>query len=182
VHRTRLPEPWRLLGHPLWRRQMRRRLAHGLRVLPLPQAGHDLASPPRSAGRLSRTVGGHHMISRSQRGPPTVRCHRPASGDCTSIRVWCSHVCLAPGHGNQVRTRHRLLAARGSHGGKKRKNPLSGKVCLLTRRGLIRVRPGLPPEHRLLCFSGPRHRRVIMPGAEVEVTAPPVPRLVCRPS
>jgi hypothetical protein len=62
-----------------------------------------------------------------------VLCNRHASGDCTSIRVWCSHVWLAPVRGNQVRTQHRLLAARGAHCGKKRKSPLSGSVCLLPR-------------------------------------------------
>jgi hypothetical protein len=38
MHRTRIPEPWRLLGHPLGLRHMRHRLAQGWRVLPLPQA------------------------------------------------------------------------------------------------------------------------------------------------
>ena len=36
-------------------------------------------------------------------------CNRHVSDDGTSIRVWCSHTALAAVHGNQVRTRHRML-------------------------------------------------------------------------
>jgi hypothetical protein len=126
------------MGRPLWRRPMRRLLAHSGRVLPLPRAWPALASPTRAAGRLRRTVGGHPMRSRSPRSTPTVLCPRPARGDGTARRVWGRHVWWAPVHGKHVRTRHRLLAALGSHGGKKRHHPRAGNVCLLTRRGLPR--------------------------------------------
>jgi hypothetical protein len=66
-------------------------------------------------------------------------CNRHPDGDGTSRSVWCSHD-LAPVHGNQVRTRDRVLTTPGPKRRKKRKKPLSGEVCLLTRGGLIRVR------------------------------------------
>jgi hypothetical protein len=98
------------------------------------------------------------MLSRSPRRTPPGRCHRHARGDGTSRRVWCRHVWLAPGPGNHVRTRHRRLAALGSHGGKTRKNPLLGSVCLLTRRGRIRVRLGMSNHPRVNIPVAPMQR------------------------
>src|SRR5262245_38080056 len=78
------------------------------------------------------------MVSSYQR---PSNCNRHPGDDGTSRSVWCSHVgWLAPVHGNQVRTRERLLTAPAPGKRKKEKKPLSGGVCLLTRRGLISVR------------------------------------------
>ena len=141
--RPGIPEPCALIGHPLWLLHKRRPVAQGGVGCPSPEPGTHwparFASPFLCIGRYEGTE-----LFLGRRAPPTVLCNRHASGDCTSIRVWCSHMRLAPTHGNHVRTRHRGLTAPGLRKAeKKAKNPLSGGVCLLTKGSLISVRHGI---------------------------------------
>jgi hypothetical protein len=71
----------------------------------------------------------------------TALCHRHCHGGSPSIRVWCSHMGVAPAQRNHVRTRcQRITTPASLRRRKKAQNPLFGAVCLLTTGGLIRVR------------------------------------------
>src|SRR5438132_6915767 len=73
-------------------------------------------------------------------------CHRYPDGGRPSIRVWCSHV-RAPADGNEDGTRCQRRTTLGlKHSGKNWKNPLLGRVCLLTTGGLISVRLDLAKD------------------------------------
>src|SRR5215831_15892949 len=87
--------------------------------------------------------------------PINALCNRYPDGARPSIRVWCSHV-GAPADGNADGTRCQRRTTLGlTLSGKKWKNPLVGKVCLLTTGVLIRVRLG--PCSRLGGGDGSSH-------------------------
>ena len=109
VHRPFIPEPWRLMGHPLWLLHTRRLLAQDLRVLPLPCAWHSLASQRPSARRIaSDGPRARHHVSGAEN---TSHAALPAARPCR----WHLNTCvvqpqrLAPADRNHVRTPDRLL-------------------------------------------------------------------------
>jgi hypothetical protein len=132
-----------LIGPPLSLLFEAALVANGRRGLPLTRArcsldNVDALSPifAEAGRRAPRNVEG------AEHARPTL-CHRRPGGERTSRRVWRSHVRSAPSYGKQVRTHDRLLTMPGIHRRKKRKKPLTRSVCLLTTRGLIRVRPAI---------------------------------------
>src|SRR5919108_768395 len=88
--------------------------------------------PPPCIGRYEGT---DKFLGR--RGQLSSLCHRHDHGDRASIRVWYRHVLSALTDGNQVRTRYPMPTAPDQ---KADQISLTGIVCLLTSRGLIRVR------------------------------------------
>src|SRR5262249_27986257 len=83
--------------------------------------------------------------------PPGSLYTRRHRDERTSIRVWCRPG-GAPANGNEDRTRcQRRTTLKLNPSGKNGKNPLLGRVCLLTtgvliRVGLLRVRRALAPR------------------------------------
>src|SRR6266568_316758 len=139
--RAPCPEPSALLGHPLSLLCSTAPVANGLRVLLLTRAWVSLDNV--DALRPIFAEDGRRAQRNVSVAEPfqTTLCHRRPGGESTSRRVWCSHVRSAPSYGHHVRTQDRLLTVPGIHRRKKSKSPLLGPVCLLTRGGLIRVRP-----------------------------------------
>jgi len=135
-----IPEPLRLIGQPLW-------------LLTKRQWSHSVAcaAPPPSPAltgefmRLSLAFAWDGMRARHYFSVAEDTRHAALQSPCTwrlnlNTCVVQPHR-LAPEYRNHVRTPDRLLTAPAPGSGKKRKKPLSGVVCLLTNRGLIRVRP-----------------------------------------
>jgi hypothetical protein len=70
-------------------------------------------------------------------------CNRHVSDEGPSIRVWCRHVGWHPN--TAITSGHRPTADdAGIDTAEKIENPFSEAVCLLTSRGLIRVRQERP--------------------------------------
>jgi hypothetical protein len=113
--------------------------AHAARVArrdvccPAPEPGTHWRAAEVQPSLCVGTVRGHPSSARPQRIPALVRCTRHRGGDRASRRVWCSHPGWAPQQSNEVRARDRLQTAPGPAKRKKRKSPLRGVVCLLTK-------------------------------------------------
>jgi hypothetical protein len=107
--------------------------------------------PPLGRGRDEGT---EKLLGR--RDPQSGLCTRRHRDERTSRSVWCSPG-GAPANGTEDRTRcQRRTTLSLNHSGKNGKNPLLGRVCLLTTGGLIRVilRVRPPAEIRHAYFEG----------------------------
>jgi hypothetical protein len=115
-------------------------VASGCVCCPSPEPGTNWRGTHTQPGVLKRTVRGHDIISRSQRRTATRLCQRHVGDDGTSIRVWCSPFGCTRAQQSSENTSPTANLAGVDTAEKNRRNPLSGAVCLLTRRGLISVR------------------------------------------
>jgi hypothetical protein len=135
-----IPEPCALIGHPLWLLNVRRPVAQGSVCCPAPE--------PRTNGRVNTTQPA--LCIGRYAGTALVLGRRGSHQWCSAIAMKVAteppYVCGAAtlvgtwARKSRQDTRPFATCAGTTKAEKKRENPLSGVVCLLTTGDLIRVR------------------------------------------
>src|SRR5262249_12001849 len=134
-----IPEPWPVMGPPLWLLDKRRESSTVSVGCPSPAPGsHWRTGPVQPLSCRGRCAGTQFFLGR--REPDRVGSALALAGDRAPIRAWCSPIGVHLGTeitSGQV-TDDRLRRVPGRR--KKAKNRSEGGACLLTKGVLIRVR------------------------------------------